>query len=404
LKDWSISRQRYWGCPIPIIHCAKCGPQAVPDDQLPVLLPRVDNYQPKGRSPLADVPEFMAAVCPKCGGKAERDPDTMDTFVCSSWYYLRYCDAKNAAEPFDKGVTNAWMPVDLYIGGITHATGHLIYFRFFQKFLKDIGWLDDDEPALRLFNHGMVMDAKGEVMSKSKGNAVSPITLMEERGTDIARLAMYFTAPSEKEVLWSNEGITGVEKFVLNKLMPLVESYRSSKPDLKRYFKPSALSDQERTIYVKLNQTVKRVSDSVDRLQFNTAISALMELIRDFDPAVVKNITLNDQIVLKTIQMVAPMAPHVAEELWEQAGFTDSVFKSTWPECDHEAIQGDTIGIAIQVNGKLRDTIRVSTGANQSKVESEALASAKVLSHVGGKEILKKIYVPGRLLNIVVKG
>jgi leucyl-tRNA synthetase len=404
LKDWSISRQRYWGCPIPIIHCPKCGPQAVADNQLPVLLPRVDNYQPKGRSPLADVPEFVATVCPKCGGKAERDADTMDTFVCSSWYYLRYCDAKNAAEPFAKEVANSWMPVDLYIGGITHATGHLIYFRFFQKFLKDIGWVNDDEPALRLFNHGMVMDAKGEVMSKSKGNAVSPITLMEERGTDIARLAMYFTAPSEKEVLWSNEGITGVEKFVLNKLMPLIESYRRSKPDLKRYFRQGELSDQERAIYVKLNQTVKRVSESMERLQLNTAISALMELVRDFDPSVVKNDTLNDQIVLKTIQMVAPMAPHVAEELWELAGFADSVFKSRWPECDSEAILGDTIGIAIQVNGKLRDTVRVATGADQKAVEIEAFGSAKVVAHVGGKEIVKKIYVPGRLLNIVIKG
>jgi len=346
----------------------------------------------------------MAAVCPKCGGKAERDPDTMDTFVCSSWYFLRYCDAHNTAAPFDKGMANRWMPVDLYVGGITHATGHLIYFRFFTKFLKDIGWLNFEEPAERLFNHGMVMDAKGEVMSKSKGNAASPITLMEERGTDIARLAMYFTAPSETEVLWSDDGITGVEKFVLNRVMPIVQSYRGTSPDLKQYFKVDKLSPVERSIYIKLNQTVRRVSESMDRLQFNTAISALMELVRDYDPAKIKTDTLNDQIVVKTIQMIAPMAPHVAEELWETLGFTQSVFRSRWPEFDPDAVQGDTIGVAIQVNGKLRDSVIVPADATQSDIETAALENPKVVAHLQGKEILKKIYVPGRLLNILVRG
>ena len=192
-----------------------------------MLLPKVENYTPKGRSPLADVPEYMHINCPKCGGEAERDPDTMDTFVCSSWYFLRYVDPHNDRMPFDKKKAAAWMPIDLYVGGITHATGHLIYFRFFHKFLQDIGWVNTPEPATKLFNHGMVMDAKGEVMSKSKGNVVSPITLMEKHGVDVTRLAMYFTAPSDKEVLWSNEGITGVEKFVLNKFYPLSASFRA---------------------------------------------------------------------------------------------------------------------------------------------------------------------------------
>jgi leucyl-tRNA synthetase len=404
LKDWSISRQRYWGCPIPIIHCEKCGPQPVPESQLPVLLPHVENYTPKGRSPLADVPEFMAGICPKCGGKAERDPDTMDTFVCSSWYFLRYCDAHNDRAPFDTKKADAWMPIDLYVGGITHATGHLIYFRFFNKFLKDIGLIDCDEPSQRLFNHGMVSDAKGEVMSKSKGNVVSPIDVMEEHGTDIARLAMYFTAPSEKEVLWSNEGITGVEKFVLNRLMPIVQSYRRTQPDLKRYFKSDELSGDERSIYIKLNQTIRRVSESMDRLQFNTAISALMELLRDYDAAKIRTDALNDQIVLKAIQMAAPMAPHVAEELWETSGFKESVFKSRWPEYDPGAVQGDQVEIAVQVNGKLRDTVCVAVGATQADVEAVALTSAKVLAHIGAKQVLKKIYVAGKLLSIVVKG
>lgn len=404
LKDWSISRQRYWGCPIPIIHCEKCGPVAVPDKDLPVLLPHVENYQPKGRSPLADVPSFINTVCPKCGGKAERDPDTMDTFVCSSWYFLRYIDPKNDKEPFRKDLANRWMPIDLYIGGITHATGHLIYFRFFTKFLHDIGWLAYTEPATRLFNHGMVMDAGGEVMSKSKGNVVSPITLMETRGIDVTRLGMFFTAPSEKEVLWSNDTLTGVEKFVLNRMYPIIKAYRGSRPNLKGYFKPQGFDDYERSIYVKLNQSIKKASESFDRLQFNTAISAVMELVRDFETDRIASDELNDQIVLKSIQLMAPLAPHLAEELWEMAGFCDSVFKSGWPEYDPEAVVGDLIEIAVQVNGKLRDSVRVPADTDQAGVEAAALESRKVQSFTAGKQILKKIYVPGRLLNIVVKG
>ncbi len=404
LKDWSISRQRYWGCPIPIIHCEKCGEVAVEEKDLPVLLPKVENYTPKGRSPLADVPEYMHVKCPKCGGEAERDPDTMDTFVCSSWYFLRYVDPHNDKEPFDKKKAAAWMPINLYIGGITHATGHLIYFRFFHKFLQDIGWVNTPEPATKLFNHGMVMDAKGEVMSKSLGNVVSPIDLMATRGVDVSRLAMYFTAPSEKEVLWSDESITGVEKFVLNKFYPLHAGLRDAKPDLKQYFKRSDLSDAEWTLYIKLNQTIRKVSESIDRLQFNTAIAALMELVRDYDSAAVKNDRFNDYLILKAVQLIAPMTPHLSEEIWSLAGNTDSIFKSHWPEFDPEAVTADTIEIAVQVNGKLRDSVQVPVDADQSQVEQEAGKSARVSSFLEGKTVVKKIYVPGRILNIVVKG
>jgi len=219
LRDWSISRQRYWGCPIPIVHCQKCGQVPVPEAELPVLLPEVEDFMPRGRSPLADVPTFMETCCPRCGGEAQRDPDTMDTFVCSSWYFLRYVDPFNVREPYDREKANRWMPIDLYVGGVTHATGHLIYFRFFTKFLHDIGWLDYDEPATRLFNHGMVSDANGEVMSKSRGNVVSPIELTETRGVDVTRLAMFFVGPSEAPVAWStDESLTGPEKFVVGKL------------------------------------------------------------------------------------------------------------------------------------------------------------------------------------------
>jgi len=393
LKDWSISRQRYWGCPIPIIHCEKCGLVAVPDEDLPVILPKVKDYKPKGRSPLADVPEFMNVTCPQCGGEAQRDPDTMDTFVCSSWYYLRYIDPNNENEPYKRDLEKAWMPIDLYIGGITHATGHLIYFRFFQKFLQDIGWARDPEPALNLFNHGMVMDSKGEVMSKSKGNVTSPMELAEQRGVDVTRLAMFFAAPSEKEVLWNNEYLTGVEKFSINKFYPMA----------KQHFKRAGLSDYERNLYIKLNQTVKKVSESCDRLQFNTAVAALMELTRDYDAGKVTNNELNDAVILKAIQMAAPLIPHMAEEMWGAAGFKQSVFKSAWPEYDPAAVVGDEIEVAVQVNGKLRASVNVPADADQETVERAAFDNQKVRNFTDNKEIIKKIYVKGRILNIVVR-
>ncbi|MEA3297886.1 MAG: leucine--tRNA ligase [candidate division Zixibacteria bacterium] len=403
LKDWLISRQRYWGCPIPIIHCEKCGMVPAPDSELPVLLPEVENFAPKGRSPLADVSDYMNITCPQCGGEAQRDPDTMDTYVCSSWYYLRYTDAHNEKQVFDKAKADSWLPIDLYVGGITHATGHLIYFRFFHKFFRDIGLLNSDEPATQLSCLGMVMDNKGEVMSKSKGNVVSPGPLMKERGIDITRMAMFFTAPTEKEVLWNEATLTGVEKFITNRLFPIINCHRGSKPDLKQHFKRSELADDEYKMYVRLNQTIKKVSEDIDRLQFNTAIAALMELLRDFEHTSISNNKLNDAIVLKAIQMSAPLVPHLAEELWHEAGFTNSVFKSEWPEYDPEAITADTIEIAVQVNGKLRDTVVVAADADRNVVEKAAFNKSKVLAHTEDKEIIKIIFVRGRILNIVVK-
>jgi len=403
LKDWSVSRQRYWGCPIPIIHCPKCGEIPVPDDQLPVILPKVDNFMPKGRSPLADVPEYINTTCPKCGGPAERDSDTMDTFTCSSWYHLRYMDPNNDKSPVNAEKAKSWMPIDLYVGGITHATGHLIYFRFFTKFLHDLGLLSFSEPATRFFNHGMVADSKGEVMSKSKGNVVSPIALMESRGVDITRLGMFFTAPSEMPVLWSSDSLTGVEKFVLSKFYPLKDMYRRSNPDLKQRFNLADLSEAEKEIYIRLNQTIKKITDDSERLQFNTVVSALMELIRDYDPNVIPTDKLNDSVILKAVQLIAPLAPHMAEEMWASFGFTTSIFKSNWPVADQNASVGETIVIAIQVNGKLRDSVTVPTNAGQELIEQVAMATEKVKSQTLGKEIIRKIYVPSRLLNIVVK-
>ncbi len=404
LRDWSISRQRYWGCPIPIIHCKKCGPQAVPEDDLPVLLPDTNNFMPKGRSPLADVPEFMHTKCPICGGEAQRDPDTMDTFVCSSWYYLRYIDAKNNSMVFDKDKAAAWMPIDLYIGGITHATGHLIYFRFFQKFLKDIGWVNDVEPARSLFNHGMVLDGKGEVMSKSKGNVVSPIELMEQRGVDVSRLGMFFTAPTEKEVLWTNEVLIGPEKFLYNKFYPLVEHFRvRTDCDLKYHFNLDNLGEYDRKLYIRLNQTIKRIGEDYDRLQFNTALSALMELVRDFEPDNVAEDQLNNNVILKAIIMIAPMAPHIAEEMWQRCGQTGSVFKASWPDYNPAAIEFDLIKIAVQINGKLRGEIEIAKDSTQNQVFDKAIKADRILPYMNGRQIIKKIYIPGRLVNLVVK-
>jgi leucyl-tRNA synthetase len=403
LRDWLISRQRYWGAPIPIIHCPKCGQVAVPENQLPVLLPDVRNFLPKGRSPLADVPEFIETTCPQCGGKAERDADTMDTFVCSSWYYLRYADPNNKTAPFDKNIAAGWMPIDKYIGGISHATGHLIYFRFFHKFLKDIGWVKDDEPASVLFNHGMVMDAKGKLMSKSKGNVVSPIGLMDNRGIDISRLAMFFTAPTEKEVCWSDDSLVGPEKFVLNRFYPMATCYRGTNSDLKQYFNLESLNEYEREIYIKLNQTIKRISENYDSLQFNTAISALMQLARDFDSDRIKNDNLNDYIILKAIQLIAPMAPHLAEEMWHQCGQKESIFRSHWPEHDPDSITFDTVQIAIQINGKLRSEIGVARNSTESDVIAAAKTEPRIIPYLENKTLVKAIYVTNRLVNLVVK-
>ncbi|MGH7889174.1 MAG: class I tRNA ligase family protein, partial [Thermodesulfobacteriota bacterium] len=279
LRDWLLSRQRYWGTPIPMIHCAKCGVVPVPEKDLPVLLPEGDiDYIPKGRSPLEDVKEFIETSCPKCKGKAKRDPDTMDTFVDSSWYFLRYIDSKNSEEIFDKKKVAQWIPIDIYIGGIEHATGHLLYFRFFTKFLYDLAYLKMDEPVLKLFNHGMVLDAKGEVMSKSKGNVVSPIDVINRVGVDTSRLAMLFAAPSDKEMLWTEDSLTGTERF-LNRVYRIVDNLDKSELDLKKHFNVASLTDLEAVTYRKLNQTIKKVSEDIEALQFNTAIAAMMEFI-----------------------------------------------------------------------------------------------------------------------------
>lgn len=405
LRDWLVSRQRYWGAPIPIIHCKKCGTVPETIEKLPILLPDVKDYIPKGRSPLADVPEYINTTCPKCEGPAERDPDTMDTFVCSSWYLFRYADSKNESEPFAPAKANKWLPVDMYIGGtFEHATGHLLYYRFFTKFLKDIGYLDIDEPAVRLLNHGMVSDAKGVEMSSSLGNVVSPMEVLSQRGVDTTRLAMYFAAPAGKDVLWSEEGIVGVERFA-GKLYRLVSDCADRKPaDLNTRYTKDALNETAWNVYVKLNQTIRKVTEDLDKLHFNTCIAAVMEFLNEFAAITAGSNPGFYQFVLqKTVQLMAPITPHLSEELWEMFGYDGTVFRSKWPEHDPDAIVEDLITIVVQVNGKVRANLEVPPDKDKDALISEAKAHERVQKFIDGKTIIKEIVVPGRLVNLVVK-
>jgi leucyl-tRNA synthetase len=404
LRDWLISRQRYWGAPIPVIHCEKCGPVPVPEDDLPVELPKnVENYIPKGRSPLADIPEYMNVECPQCGSEAKRDPDTMDTFVCSSWYHMRYLDNKNPDQPFSRSEAEKWMPVDQYIGGIEHATGHLLYFRFFTKFMYDLGWLNVDEPALRLFNHGMVRDSEGRIMSKSLGNVVSPMELIGRYGVDISRLAMHFIAPADKEIDWNEEAFVGIERFV-NRFYRMVKEADNPQPvNLKRYFKKDQLSDSQWDLYIKLNQMVKKVSEDGERMQFNTNIAALMEYFNALNQVKRIETEFYQYILQKSAQLIAPLAPHFAEEIWSMFGYQESIFKSSWPAYDPNAIISEQINIVIQVNGKVREQMLADSDASQDLIEKMALESEKVQKFIQDKSIVKIIHVPGKLINIVVK-
>jgi leucyl-tRNA synthetase len=403
LRDWLVSRQRYWGTPIPVIHCSKCGIVPVPDKNLPVVLPdKVTDFLPKGRSPLEDLPEFINVSCPKCHSLARRDPDTMDTFVDSSWYQHRYVDNRNDKEIFNRKKTARWQPVDKYIGGITHATGHLLYFRFFNKFFKDLGILDLDEPATELFNHGMVLDSKGEVMSKSKGNVVTPLEVMARHGVDTTRTAILFAAPPGKELLWSDEGLTGAGRF-LNRLFRLVEATGRKPIDLNSQFKLSELSDIDAAAYRKLNWAIKKVTDDIESLEFNTAIAALMELLNQLTGTDQGKPQLLSYSLAKMTQLLAPFAPHIAEELWTLLGYKDSVFRSSWPAFDPEAIQADEVTYAVQINGKLRATFDAPVNISEAELKKLVLSQEKVTHFLKEREILKTIVVPNKLVNLVVK-
>ena len=409
LHDWLISRQRYWGCPIPMVHCGKCGVVPVPDKDLPVLLPeKITNWTPKGRSPLADVPEFMNVKCPKCGGDAQRDADTMGTFIDSAWYHLRYVDPHNAKQPFAREKANQWLPIRLYIGGAEHANGHCLYFRFFTKVLHDAGWVDVDEPVTRMYHHGMVEDSEGRTMSKSLGNVVSPIDIMREYGADASRVAMFFFAPSDQVIQWNEDGVVGAKKLV-QRVYDLVGEFA----DVAKAF-PAGISANPSSAAAK---DVRRAAHEVVRrfdaafngdLALNPGVAAVYELLNLFPKRahVDKWPDAERAAVAEAVRLLvkatAPITPHLCEELHELLGGRGSVFKETWPAFDPEALKRDEVEIAVQVNGKIRERINVSADADEASLRAAALAVPKVAAEVAGRTPKKVIVVKGRLVNVIV--
>jgi leucyl-tRNA synthetase len=410
LRDWLLSRQRYWGSPIPIIHCEKCGEVAVPEQDLPVRLPYDVDFTPKGESPLARCEEFLHAVCPNCGGDARRDADTMDTFVCSSWYFLRYPSARREDVPFDTEITKKWLPVDKYVGGAEHAVMHLLYARFVTKALRDGGWLDFDEPFLSLVHQGIITNV-GAKMSKSKGNVVNPDELIEKYGADTFRMYLMFMGPYERGGDWSDHGIVGLHRF-LNRVYDLVSDYRwriEETPVVER-FELQSLRSYDKSIYRKTHQTIKKVTDDVQGFQFNTAIAALMELLSEFtrfDKELEKSGEATMEVfancIRKYIIMLAPLAPHVSEELWEMIGKRESLFVGAkWIGYDADATVAEEVTVIVQVNGKIRTKFQVPLDNDEEFLKQKALADENVGKYIQGKEIRKIVVVKNKLVNIVV--
>jgi len=394
IRDWLLSRQRFWGTPIPMVHCSTCGIVPVPYEDLPVKLPegKID-FIPKGRSPLEDVPEFIDVTCPKCKKKAKRDADTMDTFVDSSWYFLRYLDSKNETLPFDSAKAAAWMPVDQYTGGVEHAILHLLYSRFFTKVLHDLGMIPIDEPALRLFNHGMVLDKTGQVMSKSKGNTVSPTDLIDQVGADVARIAMFFAAPAEKEMLWSEEGIGGALRF-LNRVWRFISSPAECDTSNGEIAKNDG-------VWRKLHSTIKRVTEDMERFSFHTAIAGLMELLNVIEEEKLEG-SFAKEVAKIYAQLLAPLAPHIAEEMWETLGEKESIFLSPWPLYDPKTLEESEVEMVIQVNGKVRGHVTMSVSAQEEEIREAALINPKIKAFLGETKIQKIIVIPKKLINIVI--
>jgi leucyl-tRNA synthetase len=396
LKDWGISRQRYWGTPIPVIHCPSCGVVPVPDDRLPVLLPDHVDIAGTGRSPLETVPEFVNVVCPNCGGAARRETDTMDTFIDSSWYFYRYCDPHNDRAPFDAAKIAYWFEIDQYIGGVEHAILHLIYSRFFTKVMRDLGLVENNEPARRLFTQGMVI-AEGAKMSKSKGNVVGADALAEQFGADTARLFVLFAAPPEKELDWRQEGVEGIYRF-------LGRVYRFVTRNA-QIAENNASGAGDRAALRKLHQTLQKITEDFEtRWHFNTCIAAIMELMNLLTEQEASLSAAAMREVLETLAlMLAPLAPYLSQEIWEELGKQGPVFRQPWPAYNPELAREDEAEIVVQVNGKVRSHIAAPFRAGAQELERRALADEKVRAAIAGKTIVKVITVPDKLVNIVVK-
>jgi len=411
LRDWGISRQRYWGAPIPVLYCEKDGMVPEREENLPVVLPRDVQISGKGGSPLAEVASFVNAVCPRCGGKARRDTDTMDTFVESSWYFLRYCSPTYDRGMFDPDAAAYWMPVDQYIGGIEHAVLHLLYARFYTKVLRDLGMLKVDEPFRALLSQGMVIK-DGAKMSKSKGNVVDPDDLIRRYGADTARLFSLFAAPPEKDLDWNDRGVEGASRF-LNRIWRFVHA---NLPELTTA--PSApagpLSDSGRTFRRIIHGTIEKVTHDIEHdFHFNTAISAVMELVNalhDFERTSLDGMARQERSALlreaveTTVLLLGPVSPHITEELWAALGHRESLFTRSWPVADPLALARDEVEIVVQVDGRVRGRLTAAVGAQEAEIRAMALSDGKVLPWLDGRQVAKVVVVPGRLVNIVTRG
>ena len=410
LRDWLISRQRYWGAPIPVVYCDKCGIVPVPEDQLPVMLPKDVDFKVVGKSPITTSPTFKDTVCPVCGGHATRETDTMDTFVCSSWYYLRYADAKNDKECFNKDKVNHWLPVDQYVGGIEHAILHLLYSRFFTKALRDCGLLDFDEPFKNLLTQGMVLK-DGAKMSKSKGNTVDPDEIFENYGADTARLFILSDSPPARDFDWSDAGVEGCYKF-LNRVWRLISTNQNnislchSELDSES-FKEKSNDDLVRTVHIAIKGITNDISND---FQFNTVISKYRELVNAIYDWQAKKPNLNDEdkkvlsfAIISMIKLMSPVAVHLTEEAWHELGGEGSVHDQPWCKWDENLAKASSITLVVQVNGKVKDKIEVDEGVSDEELKTVALASPKIKTLTDGKTIVKTIVVPKKLVNIVVK-
>lgn len=405
LRDWLISRQRYWGAPIPVIYCDDCGEQLVPEDQLPVMLPEDVKFEQGSVSPLAQSESFVNCTCPKCGKPARRETDTMDTFICSSWYYLRYTDPHNDKMPFAKDKVNYWAPVDQYIGGIEHAILHLLYSRFFTKVLRDAGMVDFAEPFTNLLTQGMVLKDGGK-MSKSKGNVVSPEEIIGQYGADTARLFILFAAPVDRDLDWSDDGVAGAYRF-LRRVWRIMEIFEDKIKSSSDDYDVTALTAEEKELRRVLHTTIKKVTEDIrDRFMFNTAISSIMELVNAFY-AFQDSKTINGGLVrevsLNLLKMLAPFAPHITEELWSILVAQGSIHQQQWPKYEEAATVQAEVEIVLQINGKVRDRIMIATGISREEMETAAKANARVQELTEGKTIVKMICVPDKLVNVVVK-
>jgi leucyl-tRNA synthetase len=421
LKDWGISRQRYWGTPIPIIYCDKDGVVPVPYDQLPVALPRVTTFSGRGDSPLAQVLGFVNTTCPTCGGPARRETDTMDTFVDSSWYFLRFCDPRNREMPFDPTNAAYWMPVDFYSGGVEHAILHLLYSRFFTRVLRDVGLVQFDEPFKRLLTQGMVLK-EGAVMSKSKGNVVDPDDMLDRYGADALRLYVMFVAPPEKEVEWSDSGLEGSFRFLV-RVWRLVDHWAETIRGHEIGAGLDERNDAERALRRKTHETIRRVTvDIEERMHLNTAVSALMELVNElyaFSEKTVHGGPARHTAPVGTVEraqtvgvlreaidalvlMLSPFAPHAGEEMWQMIGHPEGLAKAVWPSFDEAVARADEVVVPVQINGRIRARLTVRADVSEDELRDLALADPIVTNHTAGKTIRKVVIAKGPLVSVVV--